>query len=674
MTRASGMLRRLLADVDEERHDKAERQPRGAKAVIDHRAATRLSAVVSDGKFPEHAVAAEGEMALGNALAAALPARIAPVTVLAASALACLWAGSRANQHFGNPVAHAATGGGFFGAPTAAAAPMFGAGRDPGETGGDPAMNPKNSARMAAMAMTAAVTANGALAGDAVQWRVADGGNGHWYQAIKATTPLNWSAARDRATSVGGHLATFESEGEFPAVVGPIAADVGLWIQATWWRGPWIGAYQDHTATDFAEPAGGWRWVTGAPVATSFFAGFGYGNPNNYPCCEDYLQIGENPLVAAVNDVPQSSTAIALIVEWEADCNNDGIVDYGQCHDGSLQDTNGNNTPDCCEAGMDCEAAASGIGRCAVFARGTDTVAIIGSSTELQGDYTIEWSGYPLNQTVATNPPATWNARIWSEQDSVTVDKGIGLNPNRSPWAWVNSPCRLEIEGASALNVVNRTHVAIVRSNGATTMFVNGDPISSLQDPCEPFNSSVAKMSLGAFVYAGQPDANYWRAAPIALDWIMISGTARYNAGFALPAQPLAADASTQLLINFEGPNPWTDRANHGASLLLGTGVAGGTAPTLSTDCNQNGIPDEAELGLPGADMNGNGLLDACEVPTCHDADLFQDGRINGADLGILLSQWGIASANTVSDINHDGRVDGADLGFLLSSWGTCNP
>ena len=348
------MLRRLLAGVDQERHDATDRHLRGAKAVIDHRAATRLSAVVGDGEFPEHAVAAEGEMALGNALAAALPARLAPVTALAAAALACLWAGSRSNQHFGNQVGHTATAGGFFVAPTAAAAPMFGAGRDPGDTGGDPAMNPKNLARMAAAAMTAAVTANGALVGDAVQWRVADGGNGHWYQAIKSTTPLTWSAARDRATSVGGHLATFESEGEFPAVVGPIAADVGLWIQATWWRGPWIGAYQDHTATDFTEPAGGWRWVTGAPVATSFFADFGYGNPNNYPCCEDYLQIGETPLVAAVNDVPQSSTAIALIVEYDADCNNDGIVDYGQIRDGTFADTNANGVPDCCESGQTC--------------------------------------------------------------------------------------------------------------------------------------------------------------------------------------------------------------------------------------------------------------------------------------------------------------------------------
>jgi hypothetical protein len=187
-----------------------------------------------------------------------------------------------------------------------------------------------------------------------MQWRVEDGGNGHWYQALKSETPLTWSHALDRAASMGGHLATFESNGEFLAVVSPIVTNINLWIQGPWWRGPWIGAYQDHTATDFAEPSGGWRWITGISVAPSFLASFGNGNPNNYPCCEDYLQIGENPLEAGVNDVPEYATAVALITEWSADCNNDNIVDYGQILNGTLPDTNANNIPDCCEPGNNC--------------------------------------------------------------------------------------------------------------------------------------------------------------------------------------------------------------------------------------------------------------------------------------------------------------------------------
>lgn len=58
--------------------------------------------------------------------------------------------------------------------------------------------------------------------------------------------------------------------------------------------------------------------------------------------------------------------------------------------------------------------------------------------------------------------------------------------------------------------------------------------------------------------------------------------------------------------------------------------------------------------------------------PPCSSADLFPDSQINGADLGILLSQWGPATEATISDINRDGDVSGADLGILLANWGPC--
>ena len=38
-----------------------------------------------------------------------------------------------------------------------------------------------------------------------------------------------------------------------------------------------------------------------------------------------------------------------MLVEWESDCNADGIVDFGQIQSGQLQDDNQNNVPDVCE-------------------------------------------------------------------------------------------------------------------------------------------------------------------------------------------------------------------------------------------------------------------------------------------------------------------------------------
>lgn len=65
------------------------------------------------------------------------------------------------------------------------------------------------------------------------------------------------------------------------------------------------------------------------------------------------------------------------------------------------------------------------------------------------------------------------------------------------------------------------------------------------------------------------------------------------------------------------------------------------------------------------ADGNSNGTADACEKRG-NPADLDGDGDVDGADLGLLLTQWG---GPGVGDITGDGVVDGADLGELLAAW-----
>ena len=56
--------------------------------------------------------------------------------------------------------------------------------------------------------------------------------------------------------------------------------------------------------------------------------------------------------------------------------------------------------------------------------------------------------------------------------------------------------------------------------------------------------------------------------------------------------------------------------------------------------------------------------------PDCCPADLNCDGVVNGADLGILLGDWG--QKGVPGDITGDGPVNGADLGILLGAWGPC--
>lgn len=79
------------------------------------------------------------------------------------------------------------------------------------------------------------------------------------------------------------------------------------------------------------------------------------------------------------------------------------------------------------------------------------------------------------------------------------------------------------------------------------------------------------------------------------------------------------------------------------------------------------------ENGAPGSawtDGGGNILK-----PNCCPSDLNDDGDVDGIDLGILLSDWGICPGCR-SDLTGngavDGTVDGGDLGALLASWGPC--
>jgi uncharacterized membrane protein len=50
-------------------------------------------------------------------------------------------------------------------------------------------------------------------------------------------------------------------------------------------------------------------------------------------------------------------------------------------------------------------------------------------------------------------------------------------------------------------------------------------------------------------------------------------------------------------------------------------------------------------------------------------ADLSGDGGVDGADLGVLLTNWGQAGQG---DLDGNGSVDGADLGSMLVAWGPC--
>ena len=64
-------------------------------------------------------------------------------------------------------------------------------------------------------------------------------------------------------------------------------------------------------------------------------------------------------------------------------------------------------------------------------------------------------------------------------------------------------------------------------------------------------------------------------------------------------------------------------------------------------------------------------VLPECDGPSECPIDLNGDGVIDGADLGLLLANFG---SSGLGDIDCDGDVDGADLGLLLAAWGPVTP
>jgi len=86
------------------------------------------------------------------------------------------------------------------------------------------------------------------------------------------------------------------------------------------------------------------------------------------------------------------------------------------------------------------------------------------------------------------------------------------------------------------------------------------------------------------------------------------------------------------------------------------------TALQNSTVCNN--VPRPNITGR-WTDLGGNTICDCA-------GDLNVDGVVNGADLGLMLSSWGLCGSNCSADLNGDAVVNGADLGLLLSAWGIC--
>ncbi|MBI2842839.1 MAG: PEP-CTERM sorting domain-containing protein [Armatimonadetes bacterium] len=164
------------------------------------------------------------------------------------------------------------------------------------------------------------VTATYGVIGVPVQWAIASGGNGHWYEPVlQDGSWVTWAAARDAARLRGGYLATISSPAENALVYSLVSSDDFWRLKGVQYNGPWLGGYQDRADPAFSEPSGGWKWVTSEAWE---YSNWGSGQPDNYlggP--QDYLHFWHAIGTARApfwDDAAADDILNSYIVEWNS--------------------------------------------------------------------------------------------------------------------------------------------------------------------------------------------------------------------------------------------------------------------------------------------------------------------------------------------------------------------
>jgi hypothetical protein len=180
-----------------------------------------------------------------------------------------------------------------------------------------------------------------------LEWRAEDGGNGHWYMAVRPFgTVTNWSVAESYASVRGGYLVTVTSAGEQELIERLFAGSESC-------QGDRNGIFLGGRQAPGNAPSVGWSWVTGEPWSYTNWAAT---EPNDFAgFAEDYLMLVTEDMrwYDIVLGGAYQTCAYSAVVEWSADCNGDGLVDYGQIVRGEFVDVDRNGVPDICECRAD---------------------------------------------------------------------------------------------------------------------------------------------------------------------------------------------------------------------------------------------------------------------------------------------------------------------------------
>lgn len=437
--------------------------------------------------------------------------------------------------------------------------------------------------------------------GPIVEWTTPQGGNGHWYQARMQPGWIDWESARSDAVARGGQLVSLTGAAEQQFVQS---------LLRPYSIAYWIGLSQQSGGS---EPGGGWNWSDGSALQ---YLNWGAGLPDNGNGNQHFgaIRLGGTWDDFRVDGETYSNRLgiRGWLIEWSADCNSDGIVDYGQIRSGTLGDVNGNNVPDVCEAGVDCNL------------NGLLDVDEIQSGRAFDEDRDGEIDSctsqdpLPVVRSIGINrgPGCGWWTtalfpEIWDLWVSRVSPEGPWLNGSLV----AGGSLRLEAELQPGLNTLSIRH----EFNGCKSsvwglgLWLENSLAPQIRiapgDPCIAYDGLInSTLNQSGTTGGGTTTARFGRWNITALSLSMVS----------------AGDLVGEITL----------------------------APSGTPD-----IVTTVQLSV---------------TPICR-GDVNESGIVNGVDLAAILSVWGTDGGKfPLADVDGDGIVGGADLTIVLSDWGTC--
>ena len=488
---------------------------------------------------------------------------------------------------------------------------------------------------------------------NAVQWTSDGGGNGHWYE-LRDGEGTSWNEQRETALSIGGDLAcpVDASTNDF---LGDLILSSGICTEFDYIS---LGGLQDENESN---PTSGWSWVSGDGWD---WTNWGTNEPNDGGGGEWALAISPGGgCLSSWNDINPTDTSwnLAYLVEWSADCNGDGIVDYGQILDGTLEDLDGNGIPDCCDDGSCLSSDPAQL----IWGWGSNSDGQISIPEDL--GYVVKLAGGAYH-TAALLPDGT--VQCWGRTSSgqcdvpaelfnvIDISAGdshtIALQADGTVHTW-GGGVNIQVPGgmgpAQAIGS-GANHCLAILEDGTIRAWGSVDGTLELPDGSSSpvvvdggADYSVALLADGSVYNWGGYDigsvddiiairvTNYNGLALTSTGDVVPFGRNWFGQGdvpFDLPpCQAVAIASESAVALTMDGDLICWGNADYGECVIpadLGSidSIQGGGRYMLGwisfTDCNGDGLVDYGQI-LDGTleDLDGNGIPDCCDDGSCLD-------------------------------------------------------